>query len=135
MLQLTLQLVFIVVIATAQWNDEVRLSQLAFLQNYTSSVRTPPQALANGVREMPLTDFFASANGKEFLDIHERDLKDFQKLLEIQYDRQGKCRTLKGVRELDLEMKEFRDCLCEVSQSFLHCLAIGSQVWILLLFP
>lgn len=134
MLHVTLQLVFSVVIVTAQWNDEVRLSQLAFLENYTSIARTPPQSLVNGVRAMPLMDFFASANGKEFLVSHQQDLKDFQKMLEIQYDRRGKCRTLKGVRELDLEMEQFKDCLCGVNQSFLHCLALGSQVWILLLF-
>lgn len=79
---------------------------------------------------LTLVDFLASAVGLRFLNSHKRRLGS-QRRLDREYRRHGICENLKienKKRPLSSGEKRLRNCVCNSSQPYLHCLAIGSQV-------
>lgn len=111
-----------------EFSHTTREHDIALLEHLTLPLR---EKLTRSDNEtLTLVDFFASSIGLRFLNFHKRGLGS-QKRLDREYRRRGICENLKienKKRQLSSGEKRFRNCVCNSSQPYLHCLAIGSQV-------
>lgn len=113
-------------VSALEFSQLTREEDVAFLEELTSPMRGQ---VTNG-RSTSLVDFLASSVGLQFLETHRNDLHS-QGKLELDYRRNAICANLQQAQKrgslasVDLT---FKDCVCNPTIPYLHCLAIGSQV-------